>query len=214
MKKILFILLFLIIFIQFTSSQNINDIIISEVIIEFEMFCMNNSYEINWENVEILFSLRHDDSLNIILPPDKHHPPAEMLFLSNSIMILNSVLFSESYKYYENRYFIYSLNNKELTLTFIDSRLIPYSRWLFVEKKLMNNGNSILSVDEINNVVVYYFGDGFYPHYNRIVGDYLGISEDESYFYRYKNGFYFGGIIFHGEYSFHPNIIDRNLRIE
>ena len=83
MKRMFIILLLLIIFIQSALSQNINDFNIQETIMEFETFYINNSNEINWENVEILFSLCRDNSLDIFLLPDRYQSPSYMLFLSN-----------------------------------------------------------------------------------------------------------------------------------
>jgi hypothetical protein len=200
LKKIIFIFSFLFAFIQLVSSNDIGDIQLSEIKNELEMYCINIPIDLSWENVEVLFTLRYDNSLNIFLPPDRYQLPSEMLFLSNSIMILNSVLFSSSnFMEYKNYYFIYSLNDNELTLNYIDSRFITEGKHLILFEKyaLSKNYFPIISVDVENNIVVYIIEDGFYLNFI-----------NEIYLYSYKKGFYFGGYLFHGEYIYHERILN------
>ena len=139
-------------------------------------------------------------------------------------MIHYSVYNSIGWETYENRFYYYLLNENELTLTVIDSRLIAnINRWLSYESYIMNSkyenkilsineenniivfnpvigiGDWVLSVDEANNSVVYHMEDGFYPSY---------LYKRGSYFYSYKNGIYFGGNLYHGEYFFHPSYVE------
>lgn len=131
--------------------------------IEFETFCKNYINEFNWENINIEFTLYYEGS---------DVPPADMLFLSNSIMVLKwysypTVVVQEGF-----RFFQYLLNNNELNLKSIDSRHNT-SRWMIAEKYHFEHNSSIgkiLSIDEINNIVtydfsknrIYYGGFGFY----------------------------------------------------
>jgi len=87
-------------------------------------------------------------------------PAADMLFLSNSIVVEISKFYSKNLDILENRFFEYSFNDNELTLKSIDSRTnVP--QWLKVEKYHITN-NNVLSVDEINKTVIYKYKDGFY----------------------------------------------------
>ena len=114
---------------------------LTELINAFEKFCPNNK-EIIWENVKILFSLHYAGS---------EITQADILFLSNSIMVLVSN---------ENRFYKYSFNNNELTIRLIDIRENVSMR-LEAEKYHMEHGN-VLSVNEKNKTIVYNYRNGFY----------------------------------------------------
>jgi len=147
------------------DNQNINKILeyygifgelkyidIMEIINEYNIY--NNNVEINWENVDVYFKLFYEGSTI---------PAADMLFLTNSIMILISKFYSENLEYFENRFYKYSLNNNELELNAIDKRSNK-TRWLEVEKWHLENGSmgNIVSIDEINYIVVYNYRNGIY----------------------------------------------------
>jgi len=133
------------------ENQLIN---ISELINEFVLFCPNNSNDINWENVQITFTLFYEGS---------DIPKADMIFFSNSIMVLKSKFFSENLNLLENRFYKYSFNNDRLELQSIDTRSNAL-RWLEVERWNMENGSmrSIFSVNDINNIVIYNYRNGIY----------------------------------------------------
>jgi hypothetical protein len=120
---------------------------LSELISEFETFCPNNN-EISWKDVKILFPLYYEGS---------DIPPADILFLSNSIMVEISKFYSKNI---ENRFYQYSFNNNELTIKIIDAR-VNVSRKFEVEKYHIINGN-VLSVGEENKIIIYNYRDGFY----------------------------------------------------
>jgi len=114
---------------------------------EFEKFCKNDTKEVFWEDVQIVFRLDYEGS---------DIPPAYMLFFSNSIVLLKSRFYSEDLKLSGNRFFRYSLDNNKLELISIDSRM-DASRWLSVSSYYMNKGQEIVSIDERRNSVVYNF---------------------------------------------------------
>jgi hypothetical protein len=158
--KICSILFLFCLFPQFSFSQAINSDDLHELIINYELYCIDNCSEITWKNVKILFTLSFEGT---------DVPPADMIFLTNSIMILNSRFYSQDN---EKHYFKYILNNNELTLIPIDSRL---NIVLIIETEKHNMVNDIrnyISINEIKNYIIFNFGNV------------------------YKNSFYFNGVLF------------------
>ena len=134
-----------IIFIQIVFAQNIDEQELFALIREHERFRINKTDVICWNNVEILFSMEYEGS-NV--------PPADMLFLSNSIMVLKSNFYSENYRRKENRFYKYSLENNRLKIIFIDSR-IDISINLEYAIDQLNRNRGILSVDEAEQSITY-----------------------------------------------------------
>ena len=122
---------------QFDTEDLVN------LIIEFEQFFNNGEEIVVWENLIVLFTLHYEggDAL-----------PADMYFFTNNIMVVNSEFFSESK---ENRFFKYFLNNNQLELISIDTRMNTV--WLDVAYWHMENGRGIISVDKIKRSVIYNF---------------------------------------------------------
>jgi len=112
-KKTFFLFLFLILTLKL-FAQNIEDSELSELKEEYENFSLIKLEEISWNDVSILFTLDYECE-NI--------PSADMIFLSNSIMILKSNVFSEDSQSMENRFFQYTLNDSMLEIMNIDSRM-------------------------------------------------------------------------------------------
>ena len=131
-------------------SQNITDDELNKIMNEFVTYCPNHNIGILWENLEILLILKY---------PGSEIPPAQMFFLSNSIMFLKWEYSNEII-----RFFKYSINNNEISIEFIDPRL----NWVSSERERLNdqnynrNNRYIISVNENSNTVVYnYTLNGF-----------------------------------------------------
>jgi len=146
---ILSIFILLIFSIQLVSAQNTGDFVSIELIKEYEKLYIINSEKVYWNDVRVLFRMEYEGAL----------PPAYMLFLSNSIMVLNSSFYSEDLNIRENRFFKYSLKNNKLKIKFIDPRM-DISRSLNVALDHMNRNRRILFVDETNKIVTYDFRQG------------------------------------------------------
>jgi len=117
-----------------------------ELVNEFEIHCSNENISIYWNDLHVNLVLYYEGSTI---------PPADMLFFSNSIMMLRSKFDSQNLDTLRNRYFLYLFNGNDLTIKSIDSR-DNVQRWLETEKWHMTTGRgNILSIDEINNTVVY-----------------------------------------------------------
>ena len=166
-KKII-ALFFLIIFTQPIPAQNIENIELFELIEEYESFSLIHTEKLCWCNVVILFTLNYEGS---------DLSPADMVFFSNSIMVLKSNFYSENLRFRENRFFHYSLNNNILKITHIDSRMDIARSLNAALFHMKNNDRRILFVDEIENSITYDFTQniilfgGFYfcPSENKFI---------------------------------------------
>jgi hypothetical protein len=141
------VLLLQLVFIQSAFVQNIKTDELTELVKEYESFCIKDTEETYWEDIKVFFMLVYEGS---------DVPPAEMLFLSNSIMILKSNFYSEDLKLKENRFFKYSLINNRLELISIDSRMVS-SRWLDLALYHMKNEKGIICVDKTKKSITYDF---------------------------------------------------------
>ena len=147
MKNIISIavLIFQLFFTYTVFAQNIGNGELSELKREYNSFTLNDSGIICWNDVRILFTMEYQGGL----------PPADMLFLSNSIMILKSNFFSNEMQVRENRFFRYSLNDNILKILFIDSR-VDSSAWFDVTFYHINDRrHGILSIDEIEKSITH-----------------------------------------------------------
>ena len=124
-------------------SQNITDDDLNKIIGDFVIYCQNHSNDVSWKNFEILLVLKY---------PGSDIPPAQMFFLSNSIMVLKWAYPNEII-----RFFKYSINNNEISIEFIDPRLnwAPFEKERLNDRNYNRNNRYILSVNENNNTVVY-----------------------------------------------------------
>jgi len=151
-------------------AQNNENIELSELIREYDILHIKNNEEVCWNEIEIFFTMEYAGSQH----------PAEMLFMSNSIMVLRSYFYS-LYPQRENRFFAYSLNNNILKILFIDPR-IDVSRHLEVTISHMDLNRDILFVDGLEKSITYdisqdrilFGGFYFYSEENRFV---LSLSE-------------------------------------
>jgi len=131
-----------------------------ELINEFKTFSQDDFNEICWENISISFIFQFEGG---------RIPPADMLFFSNSIMVLRTENESPNIDTLVNRFYVYSLIENELSelsIKSIDSRYNP-TNWLQDAKRSLENENNrghIISVDENNKMVVYRI---FYRNNNR-----------------------------------------------
>jgi hypothetical protein len=134
-------------FVQPVYANDINSKELTELINEYETFVINKTEKICWNDVKISFTMNYEGSTI---------PPADMIFLSNSIMVLKSYFFSENLQIKENRLFRYSINNDMLKLYFIDSR-INARRSLDVALYYFYRNREIFHVDEKEKSVTYDF---------------------------------------------------------
>ncbi|MCL2231120.1 MAG: hypothetical protein FWC01_08485 [Treponema sp.] len=116
---------------------------INELIREYNLLINQNNEETETNNIQILFIMRYNGS----------QYSADMLFLSNSIMVLRSYFYS-LYPQRENRFFTYSLDENILRITFFDPR-IDVARHLEVTISHMAGNRDILSVNYIEKSITY-----------------------------------------------------------
>jgi len=120
---------------------------LSAIINEFEIYSSNIFNDISWENLDIVFTLNF---------PGTTLPAGEMLFLSNSIMILRWI-FTEDFELYGNRFYKYLLNNNELSLISIDHRHDIISQfYVGIDQGTLDRDN-VLLVDDDNKKIIYNF---------------------------------------------------------
>jgi hypothetical protein len=147
-KSILFIVLIQIFFIQTVPVNSIETEELSEIISEFKSYVIIDTKEVCWNNVEILFTMEFEGTTI---------PPADMIFLSNSIMILKWHSYPTVVVQTGNRFFRFFLDNNQLKLISIDLRHNT-SRWLDVASSYINDRrHGILFIDEIENSITYDF---------------------------------------------------------
>jgi len=124
-------------------TQNINNHELALLIDECNSFSIENAGEINWNEIEILFTMEYEGSL----------PAADMLYFSNSIMVLRSLFYTLDSKT-ENRFFKYTLNGEILKIIFIDTR-IDIARHLDIALSQIDRNLGIQSVDYLERSITY-----------------------------------------------------------
>jgi len=88
-------------------------------------------------------------------------PPAKMLLLNNSILVLQSRFFSPQMQNEENRFFRYKLENGIIELTAIDKRF-NVERWINGEKYHIEHNHTVVSVNTSEKSVKYKYNNEFY----------------------------------------------------
>jgi len=147
-KSILLTALIHIFYFQTISVNSIEIKELSEIISEFEIYAIIDTKEICWNSVEIFFTMEFEGTTI---------PPADMIFLSNSIMILKWHSYPTVVVQTGNRFFRFFINNNQLKLISIDLRY-DTSRWLDAASYyIADRRHGILFIDEIEKSITYDF---------------------------------------------------------
>ena len=138
-------ILALLVYINSAFAQDISSKDLSVLINEYNRFSIENTGDVYWNDVKVLFTMEYFGSL----------PNSDMFFLTNSIMVLRTKFYTISFdSEYENIFFYYLMDEEILKIVFIDTR-IDVTKHLDIAMSQVNKNKGILSVDYIEKSITY-----------------------------------------------------------